>query len=108
MDPHRLSQLRSLAYHREIVRRLEVDGAALRERAKRTIARWRATTRTGPQPYLDAWERLLDGPSEALVAVLVADTDEAATLRSCTPFAGVLAPKERWAIWRRQPEELRP
>ena len=95
MDPHRIGELRSLAYHQAVVERL--DGAML-DRARARACRWsegggRAT------PHLHRWRQLLDGRREDLIAVLTADTEEARTLRSTSPFAGELAPRERWAIW---------
>lgn len=48
--------------------------------------------------YLRRWERLLDAGPQALQDILLADTDEAQLLRSVHPLAGLLSPRERWAL----------
>ena len=48
--------------------------------------------------YLRRWERLLDAGPQALRDILLADTDEAQLLRSVHPLAGLLSPRERWAV----------
>jgi hypothetical protein len=48
--------------------------------------------------YLRRWEELLAQGPEALRAVLLADSDEAQVLRSVYPLAGLLSPRERWAV----------
>jgi len=60
-----------------------------------TLQRMRAADTAGHAGALfDAWERLLDGPVEEIVTVL---TDPAHDqLASSSPFAGLLAPHERW------------
>lgn len=97
MEPHRLAEQRSLAYHRAIAVRL-VREPALLARARTKVAAWRAE---GRSPfYARAWEQLLSGPTETLAQFLVADTEEARALRQATPFAGALEPRERWRIWK--------
>ena len=53
------------------------------------------------QPYWDAWQELLARPIEVLLPLLVEDSERMAALRQATPFAGVLSPQERWAIYAR-------
>ncbi len=94
VDPHRIGELRSIAYHRVVRDRL--DGPAL----ARARARAQAATR-GPGAHLaQRWLELLDGPPERLAEALVEDSAEAAALRTATPFSGFLSPKERWGLWR--------
>ncbi|MGH7436578.1 MAG: hypothetical protein ACRENE_12965 [Polyangiaceae bacterium] len=96
MDPHRLAELRSLAYHRVIVERLHSDPRVLAD----ARARVRGWIEEGRAPhYAGRWQQLLSRPQEELCAVLVDDGDDARALRQATPFAGVLAPRERWRIW---------
>jgi hypothetical protein len=97
MDPHRLAEERSLAYHRVIAARI-VREPALLERARVKVAAWLAEG--GSAFYARAWERVLSAPAETIAAQLVADTEEARALRQATPFAGALEPRERWRIWR--------
>ncbi len=97
MDPHRLAELRSLAYHRRVAARL-VDEPALRARARRRVSAWEAA---GLMPaYAKAWAHLLDGPLTELVAALGTDDERMRALRQATPFAGALPPRERWALWK--------
>ncbi|HWB72667.1 MAG TPA: hypothetical protein VG452_10645 [Egibacteraceae bacterium] len=51
-------------------------------------------------PWLDAWERLLDGPVEAVAEVLVTDDERCRQLRQNTPFAGVVPERERQELLR--------
>jgi hypothetical protein len=96
MDPHRLAELRSLAYHRVVAGRLRDDPSAI-ELAKRRVREWRE--RGVAAHYAARWEKLLDGPPDRLVQVMVADDEEARAMRQATPFAGVVGPRERWRIW---------
>jgi len=67
-------------------------------RALERVAAWRAAGRGGDPAILSHWEELLRGPRAALEAVLTEDSPEARDLRQHTPFAGVVAPTERWRI----------
>jgi hypothetical protein len=96
LDPHRLAELRSLAYHRAVAERLDQH---LRSKADAFIARELARG-TSAAPYLLRWRALLAGPEAELEAVLTSDGDEPRALRSASPFPGALTPKERWALWR--------
>ncbi|HVS66769.1 MAG TPA: hypothetical protein VMT85_25060 [Thermoanaerobaculia bacterium] len=103
MDPHRRAEIRSLALHAEVVRRLR-ERPALIDEARRRLERWAASGAVAA-PYVEAWTEALEQAPEELYAQLVADDEEARALRQCSPFAGVLTPTERWAIWRRAGEE---
>ena len=98
MDPHRLAELRSLAYHRAVCDRLRADSSLVGE-AQARIERWRATGDVHLH-YVDRWTEWLSLPLEALCEALTADSEEATAMRQVTPFAGTLKPRERWAIWR--------
>ena len=96
MDPHRLAEQRSLAYHRAIVEHLRSDPAVLtgaRERVRGWLEQGTSLY------YARKWHGLLFGPLDALLAVLVDESDDARALRQATPFAGVLDPRVRWRIW---------
>ncbi len=97
VDPHRLAEERSLAYHRALAARIGLEPALL-ERARAKVAAWLAE---GRSPfYARAWQQVLSAPVESVSQVLVSDTEEARALRQATPFAGALQPRERWRIWR--------
>ena len=98
MDPHRLAEKRSLAYHVAVAQQVRRDPAVI-DRARATVGRWLSEGRA--LHYALAWDRLLSGSPSILCELLVADTDEARALRQATPFAGVIEPRERWRIWQR-------
>jgi hypothetical protein len=96
VDPHRIGELRSLAYHREVEKRVRADSTLI-GRARAVAQAWLAEQKA---PHLmRAWLEILEGPSEGLTRVLTEDTERARDLRSASPFAGTLSPKERWRIW---------
>lgn len=99
MDPHRLAEARSLAYHRVIAARL-VARPELVEGARARMVEW-GERRTLSNEYVRRWLALLDGPRERLLELLVEDSEDARALRQSSPFAGVLDPRERRAIHRR-------
>jgi hypothetical protein len=98
MDAHALAEERSLELHREIVRRLQQDQHLI-ERARARVRGWLVDGSVSPH-YAQQWAALLEGPFDALRAMLVDEGERARALRQCTPFAGVVDPRTRWRIWR--------
>lgn len=98
MDPHELGLERSRALHRLVAERLRQDpslAASAHERAERWLA-----MPGSPRAALEEWRRLLQGPADELLRVLEATDEHADELRQSSPFAGVVGPRERWALWR--------
>ena len=61
------------------------------------LDRWsKLNSRT--QPYWDKWREMLALPLEQLLDLMLEDSERMTALRHTSPFAGVLTPKERWAI----------
>ena len=89
----------SLGLHRAIADRLARDPGRVRSHARQNLARMR-TANPGAHRLLREWARLLDGPLDALLDTLVDPRQHARDLRQVTPFAGVLAARERWALRR--------
>ena len=89
---------RSLALHERIADRLRVAPAETLARARANVARMR---RLHPHAsdLLDEWERLLQGPPDALADALVSPGLHGRDLRHVTPFAGVLSAAERAAVY---------
>jgi hypothetical protein len=87
----------SLALGRAVAHHLGADERAVRARADRNLNRAREQYDVEPQ-WIRQWQQLLDGPVEALIEVLTSPNEDARVLRQSSPFAGVLAPRERWAI----------
>ncbi|MDX2178460.1 MAG: hypothetical protein SFV18_02630 [Bryobacteraceae bacterium] len=97
MSGHERIDRRSVALHRAIAAKLAQDPELL-EIARDNLRRWRAEAGRSTH-YLEEWSRLLDRPLPELAALIVEDSERMRALRQSTPFAGVLDPKERWAIY---------
>ena len=96
---HRRIDERSMALHHAIAEKLR-SRPELLEIARDNLNRWYAGA-GGSRPYLDQWRKILDRPLEEVLS-LIAQEDEAMTaLRQSSPFAGILDPKERWAVYSR-------
>jgi hypothetical protein len=89
---HQRIDRRSIAMHRAIAEKLRANPALL-EIARENIARW-APAAGRSRHYLDAWLEVLEMPLEEMRAT-----------RQNNPFAGVLNPRERWAIYDLFPRE---
>lgn len=98
--PHERAESWSLAFHTAVSERVKADPHGVLAQARRNLLKMRAIDPGGSRRYLDRWERLLDGSPEQLLAVLTSTGQQARALRQCTPFAGVIAPRERWALFR--------
>ncbi len=103
-DAHRIGELRSLAYHRIVAERIRTDPGIV-ARARAVVA---ASLAAGGRsnPYHLRWRELLDGPIDDMVATLTSDDEDSRALRSCTPFAGAITARERWALWREVRERI--
>lgn len=99
LDPHRLAQLRSLAYHRALARRLR---RPMVDDARHVLWEWRERGVIDSR-YADEWESVLDRPVREIKRVLTSDDPRARDLRQSSPFAGLLTEPER----RRILEEIR-
>src|SRR5262245_58789613 len=94
----RLAEERSLALHRLVAERVR-ERPELVDEARARLRRWRAAGVVAAR-YADAWERLLALTVDELCRVLAVPGEPMATLRSMTPFAGVVDPRTRWRVWR--------
>ena len=77
---------------------MRVDAGVL-PRAGARLATWEASRQLHPE-LSRAWRAVFELPIEVLAARLIEDTPEMARLRSVSPFAGELEPRERWRLWR--------
>jgi hypothetical protein len=94
---HQRIDLRSLALHRAIGEKLRSNPALL-EIARSNLDRW-SVSGGRSQPYWDAWREILDRPLPEILDLLEQDSERMTAMRQATPFAGVLEPAERWAIY---------
>lgn len=106
MDPHRLSEERSLAYHRLIAERL-LQQPEILEKARRRVQGWLEAGEAAPF-YARKWAEVLAGEPSFIAAFLVERSELAVELRQSTPFAGALRPQERWQIFRETRERFAP
>jgi hypothetical protein len=90
---HRIHEIRSLAMHAVIARKLLRDRRIL-ELAKRNLTRWRKR-RAGRLAYLAEWAAILRRPPADVAAFLVSLDEDAIRLRQSSPFAGALTQEER-------------
>jgi predicted NAD/FAD-dependent oxidoreductase len=96
---HQRIDQRSLALHRAIAEKLRAHPALL-EIARDNLDRW-TLMQSRSQPYWDAWRKILSRPLPEILELLGEESERMTALRQATPFAGVLEPAERWAIYAR-------
>jgi hypothetical protein len=96
---------RSLALHRAIAEKLRANPTLLAI-AHDNLDRW-SLVGGRSQPYWDAWREILDRPLGEVLDLMLEDNERMTALRQATPFAGILTPKERWAIYERFGQGLR-
>ena len=85
---------RSLAWHREISRKLIEDGDSVMAKARVNVEIM-LDANPGAAPLLLAWKQILRGPVSAILAILADSGVAARESRAVTPFAGVLSARER-------------
>ncbi len=90
---------RSLRLHEMIAAKLAARPEPVIALARHNLATQRAADDGGrSSSYLDAWERLLDGPLDVLAATLTSTDQTARDLRQSSPFSGVLSDEERLGV----------
>lgn len=94
-DPHRLPELRSLAYHRAIAPRLR---RPMIDEAERKLRRWQEEGRIDPR-NARAWEEVFAMPMDQIRKAIVADDERGRDLRQNSPLAGLLSEPERRRIF---------
>lgn len=99
MDPnkvpaHRRAEATSLAYHREVARRLN---RAMSDEALRRVWKWRDEAKIDPR-YADEWESILSQPLTDVRNRITEDSSRGRDLRQNSPFAGMLSEPERRRI----------
>lgn len=91
---HRGAELRSLAYHRVVGRRLD---DRLVDHARERLSRWAAEDRIDPR-YLRHWEAILNRSPASIARIIARDDQRGRDLRQRSPFAGALNEHERQRI----------
>jgi hypothetical protein len=93
-DGHRRAELRSLAYHRALAKRLR---RGMADDALRLVWQWRETGQMDDH-YANLWEDILRRPLPEIREAITADDQRGRDLRQNSPFAGVLSEPERRRI----------
>lgn len=92
---------RSLWLHRVIATRVQSDPHHAQALARENLATSRRSDFAGRgEPWWRMWDALIDGPLEEMLVVLCSTSTYAGQLRQTAPFAGLLTPAERWAVYR--------
>jgi hypothetical protein len=94
---HERIDRRSLGLHRAIAEKLRANPELLAI-AYDNLDRW-SVLPGGSQPYWDAWREILRRPLNEIINVMLEENEHMTAMRQATPFAGILTPKERWAIY---------
>jgi hypothetical protein len=93
-DPHRLPELRGLAYHRALAPRLR---RSMVDEAQRKLTRWQRDGRIDSR-HAKAWQEVFAMPMAQIRKVITADDELGRDLRQNSPFAGLLSEPERRKI----------
>jgi hypothetical protein len=96
---HERLDRRSLAMHRAIAEKLRARPELI-EIAIDNLDRWSAIA-SRSQRYWDTWREILGRPLPEVLDIIQRDDERMTALRQATPFAGILDPAERWAIYAR-------
>lgn len=90
----------SLWLHAALIPRLLKDPEVVVGKARTNLAQGRASGAIDvhSEPYAREWEAILDGGVGCTIAALLDPCEHAATLRSSSPFAGILPQDEVRAI----------
>lgn len=97
--PFTRDQARSMALHTEISQELRKQGREAIEIARRNVSRMREQN-PHASLLLEEWERILAGTTDQIVARMLDPGEHGHALRQVTPFAGVLSPAKRAAVYR--------
>jgi excisionase family DNA binding protein len=99
-DYHRDGHAQSLALHAAIVPKLINDPERVLGIARKNVQRDYTLGDAHSVAYTCEWESVMDAGIPALIDTMLDPSERGTTLRSCTPFTGVLNPDEVQAIKR--------
>jgi hypothetical protein len=92
-------QARSLALHAAVGSELTAHPEPVLAAARTNLARMRVANPRAVA-LLDEWDRILALPTRRIVSQLLDPSEHGRDLRQLTPFAGVLDPRHRAAVYR--------
>jgi hypothetical protein len=105
LEGHQRIDQRSIALHRAIAAKLRANPELIAI-ARDNLDRWSLVVPRS-KPYFDAWREILNRPLAEMLELLTDESEQMTALRQATPFAGILEPAERWAIYERFKPEAR-
>lgn len=95
---------KSLALHRALAVTVRADPSVLATVRRRL--EWLRSVNPAGAAYHDEWARLLDGPLDTLLDVMVSPSPHACALRQENPFVDLVDQKERARIYRAVSDSL--
>jgi len=99
VSPLTREERRSLFLHQAIVHKVHRSPDEVLGKARRNLERMREQ-HPDASALLEEWGRILDGPIDGVLDVLVDPREHPRELRHVTPFAGVLTTAERAQVYR--------
>lgn len=91
--------MQSLQMHRKIAAMMERGPEAVIGKALRNLHRWISRQQgDAPEVYQEWLKRLTCMPPNKMAEFIVSESELATRMRQSSPFAGVLSPREVWAI----------
>lgn len=91
---HQAIDDRSLALHRLVAAKLRRNPKLL-QKPRTVLARWRRNSCSRSDPYLAAWEEVLQRGLEATLELALSDSELGRAMRQSSPLCGVLQEDER-------------
>jgi len=95
---HRLLDLRSLAMHAVIAKKVARDPGLLKV-ARSNLGRWQKRWGRQSPAWFGEWREILKRPWPEIAAFMTDTSEHATRLRQSSPFAGVLTSQERRRIY---------
>jgi hypothetical protein len=84
--------------HCKIAQKITRDPTLL-DKARANLERWIAKSGDRQPPYLREWQQILERPWPEIAELITSMSEDATRLRSSSPFAGVLTPREREQVY---------
>ncbi|MGH3955527.1 MAG: helix-turn-helix domain-containing protein [Mycobacterium sp.] len=94
----------SLALHALLVSKLLSDPDHVLEAARRNVERDAESGNAHSEKYTHEWAQLLKQDIRSLIGAMLDSSDHGVTLRSCTPFTGILSTDEVQTVKRQYRE----
>ena len=95
---------KSFALHRRVASRVQADPSALQ--LVRQRLEWLRSKNPAGGRYYAEWDRLLSGPLDDLLEMLVNPSERACALRQESPFVDLVDQRERARIYRAVEDEI--